>query len=132
MQVWILITFATFSRIINLVKIHIRWENIVEIETEISLAETTRCQKLFNYITVEVKRLMIGIMKIKKKTMTIPEVGNEKEKEDLYQYLFLHLNLYLEFLSHFFFHNWSLLNYINSKYGKVDLLSLSFLEMETG
>ena len=35
--------------------------------------------------------------------MTIPEVDNEKEKEDLYQYLVLHLNLYLEFLSHFFF-----------------------------
>lgn len=67
MQVWILITSATFSRIINLVKIHIKWENIVEIETEISLAETTRCQKLFNYIRVEVKRLMIGNMKIKKK-----------------------------------------------------------------
>ena len=35
--------------------------------------------------------------------MTIPEVDNEKEKEDLYQYLVLQLNLYLEFLSHFFF-----------------------------
>ena len=67
MQVWILITFATFFGIINLVKIHIGWENIVEIETEMSLTETTRCQKLFNYITVEIKCLMIGIMKIREK-----------------------------------------------------------------
>ena len=110
----------------------------MEIETEMSLTETTRCQKLFNYITVEIKCLMIGIMKIrekKTKPMTIPEVDNEKERENLYQYLLLHLNLCLEFLSHFvcsFFHNWSLLNYINSKCGKLDLLSLSSLEIETG
>lgn len=71
-QVWILATFATFPGIINLGKIHIGWENIVEIETEISLAETARCQKLFNYITVEVKRLMIGIMKITKKNHDDP------------------------------------------------------------
>ena len=44
----------------------------MEIETEISLAETARCQKLFNYITVEVKCLMIGIMKITKKNHDDP------------------------------------------------------------
>lgn len=91
-----------FSGIINATQIELWWKNIVEIQTKISLAETSRCQKLFYDIIKKTKCLMAKIMKIKgKKITTTPKIDTEKEKENLSQYLLLYLILCLEFFTVF-------------------------------
>lgn len=66
--------------------------------------------------------------------MMIPEVENDKERGPVSVLAFAPKFVFGIFVSFCLFslHNWSLLTYINSKCGQVDLLSLSSLEMKTG